>query len=150
MYLELLLRQSKIGEQMKNIILFMFFLIFSFSSAFSGTMTGTFKTEVSEETGGYLLIKFSSCEKNKSLSCGIIENAIDKKGKISKKYEHKGKLLVWDMKDDGNGKFSSGKIWDPTKDKIYNSKMELLSKKKLAVSGCIAFFCRAQEWVKAK
>ena len=135
---------------MKNIVFFVIFSIFSISSAFSETMSGTYKTEISQETGSYLLIKFSSCEKNKSLSCGIIKNAIDKKGKVSKSYEHKGKLLVWDMRGDGNGKFSGGKIWDPTKDKIYNSKMELISKEKLAVSGCIAFFCRAQEWIKAE
>ena len=48
---------------MKNIILLMIFLIFSISNVFAGTMSGTFKTEVSKETGGYLLIKFSPCEK---------------------------------------------------------------------------------------
>ena len=79
---------------MKNIILFMIFSTFSISSAFSGTMSGTYKTEVSQETGGYLLINFAPCEENKLLSCGIIENAIDKKGKVSKKRVEKGEHLV--------------------------------------------------------
>ena len=99
---------------MKNLILAIIFICFSVSITYAGTMSGTYKTEVSKETGGYLLIKFGSCKKNKSLTCGKIENAIDKKGKIAKKYEHTGKLLVWDMKSDGNGKYSGGKIWDPT------------------------------------
>ena len=135
---------------MKNIFLLIVFLGFSISSTFAGTMTGTFKTETSKKTGSYLLIKFLPCKKNKSLSCGVIENAIDKKGKISKTYEHTGKLLVWDMRDDGNGKYSGGKIWDPTEDKIYSSKMENVTKKKLSVSGCVLVFCKAQEWIKTK
>ena len=34
--------------------------------------------------------------------------------------------------------------------KVYNSKMEILTKNKIGVSGCVLFICQAQEWIKIK
>ena len=67
-----------------------------------------------------------------------------------KNYEHKGKYVVWDMKKDGDNNFSGGKIKDYSDGKVYNSKMEILTKKKIGVSGGIFFICQAQEWSKIK
>ena len=50
------------------------------------------------------------------------------------------------MKNYKPGKYKKGKIWDPSKDKIYKSKMEV-SDNNLLVSGCIFVICREQTWV---
>ena len=55
-----------------------------------------------------------------------------------------------EMKKDGNNNFSGGKIKDYSDGKVYNSKMEILTKKKIGVSGCVLFICQAQEWSKIK
>ena len=125
------------------------FLIFS-SSLFAGPLSGIYKTNPSKTTGGWAYVKFESCKENKSLTCGILIKAFSKNGKAIKDYEHKGKYVVWNMKKEGNKNFSGGKIKDYSDGKVYNSKMEIISKNKIAVSGCILFICQAQQWHKVK
>ncbi|WP_305804681.1 DUF2147 domain-containing protein [Stenotrophomonas sp. YIM B06876] len=61
----------------------------------------------------------------------------------------KGMTILWNLKSDGSGHWSGGTILDPAKGKTYKSKAELKDAgKKLDVSGCIAFICRAQTWVR--
>ena len=60
----------------------------------------------------------------------------------------KGMTILWDLKKDGD-QWSGGTVLDPAKGKTYKSKIELLDGgKKLGMSGCIAFICRQQVWVR--
>ena len=136
---------------MKSLLLSIFVFVFSISAVWSEVVSGVFKTNPSEETGGYLHIEFGACADNKELSCGLIKTAIRKDGSKNKEYEHLGKLMVWDMKSGTEGRYKGGKIWDPSENnedgskKIYNSKMELKDDV-LEVQGCILFFCKGQDW----
>jgi len=138
---------------MKKIMVYLIILMFSISPVWSEVVSGVFKTNPSEETGGYLHIEFGACADNKELSCGTITTAIKKDGTTNSNYEHLGKLMVWNMQDAGSGKFKGGKIWDPSENnddgskKIYNSKMTLAGTT-LRVDGCILFFCKGQDWEK--
>ena len=61
----------------------------------------------------------------------------------------KGMVILWGLKPDGAGKWSGGTVLDPENGKTYKSKLELLDGgRKLGMSGCIAFFCRQQVWLK--
>ena len=104
----------------------------------------------SKKTGGWAHVKFGACKDNKHLTCGTLMKAFSKDGKVIKDYEHKGKYVVWDMKKEGDKNFSGGKIKDYGDGKVYNSKMEILTKNKIGVSGCVLFICQAQEWSKIK
>ena len=136
---------------MKKIILIVILCVMSMTPGWSEVVTGVFKTNPSEETGGYLHIEFGSCPDDKAMSCGIIKTAIRKDGSKNKEYEHLGELMVWDMKAGTEGRYKGGKIWDPSENnedgsrKIYNSKMELKGST-LEVQGCILFFCKGQDW----
>ena len=136
---------------MKSLLLSILVLGFSISPGWSAVVSGVFKTNPSEETGGYLHIEFGPCNDNKELSCGTIKTAVRKDGSKNKEYEHLGKLMVWDMKSGTEGRYKGGKIWDPSENnedgskKIYNSKMELKGDV-LEVQGCILFFCKGQDW----
>ena len=136
---------------MKRLFLSIFVFAFSLSPVWSEVVTGVFKTNPSEDTGGYLHIEFGACPDNKQLSCGTIKEAIKKDGSKNTAYEHLGKLMVWNMKDAGQGKYKGGKIWDPSENnedgskKIYDSKMAL-NGNVLRVDGCILFFCKGQDW----
>ena len=129
-----------------------FFLLSSAISA--GVLTGTYKTEPNDE-GTYLQVKFGACSSDKKLTCGTIKGSYLKNGSKNKNSKVVGQYIVWDMIDEGNGKYASGKIWDPSdpKDdgskKIYKSKMELKGTT-LSVSGCILWICKAQDWSKVK
>ena len=59
-----------------------------------------------------------------------------------------GMTIIWGMRDEGGGEYGGGRILDPSKGKTYKSKLEMLGEDRLGVSGCIAFFCRQQEWVR--
>lgn len=59
-----------------------------------------------------------------------------------------GMIILWNLKPDGN-EWSGGTILDPKNGKTYKSKAELMDGgTKLGVSGCIAFICRQQVWVR--
>ena len=136
---------------MKRIFLSVLIVVFSMTPVWSGVVSGVFKTNPSEETGGYLHIEFAPCSDNKEMSCGTIKTAIKKDGSKNNEYEHLGKLMVWNMESGTEGRYKGGKIWDPSENnedgskKIYNSKMELKGDI-LEVQGCILFFCKGQNW----
>ena len=59
-----------------------------------------------------------------------------------------GMEIIRGMRVDGD-EFSGGTILKPDEGKVYKSKMELLEGgKKLEVSGCIAFICKSQVWLR--
>lgn len=61
----------------------------------------------------------------------------------------KGMVILWNLKQDDATHWSGGTVLDPAKGKTYKSKIELHADgKKLDMSGCIAFICRAQTWVR--
>ena len=61
----------------------------------------------------------------------------------------KGMVILWGLKPDGAGHWSGGHVLDPDNGKTYKSKLELLGGgQKLGMSGCIAFFCRQQVWIR--
>ena len=60
----------------------------------------------------------------------------------------KGMTILWGLKADGD-EWTGGTVLDPAKGKTYKSKIELLEGgRKLGMSGCIAFFCRQQVWIR--
>ena len=61
----------------------------------------------------------------------------------------KGMVILWGLKPDGASHWSGGRVLDPENGKTYKSKLELMDGgRKLGMSGCIAFFCRQQVWIR--
>jgi uncharacterized protein (DUF2147 family) len=60
----------------------------------------------------------------------------------------KGMTILWGLRDEGDGEYAGGRILDPAKGKDYKAKLELVGEDRLGVSGCIAFFCREQVWIR--
>ena len=61
----------------------------------------------------------------------------------------KGMVILWNLKADGENRWNGGTVLDPAKGKTYRSKIELHPNgRKLDMSGCIAFICRAQTWIR--
>ena len=132
----------------KSFVPFIVTLFFSLP-AFSENVTGLFKTETSDR-GGYLIVEMGPCNKNNKLTCGVIKEALwEDNGSVIDNYEHINKPIVWGMKNTSPGKFKKGKIWRPTDDKTFNSKMEY-RENDLIVSGCILMLCSSQTWSKIK
>ena len=134
---------------MKILTTIVLFFVVSYN-VFAEPFTGVYKTMPSKTTGGWAYVKFGACKENKDLTCGTLIKAFSKDGKVIKNYDHKGKHVVWDMKRSGNKNFTGGKIKDYSDGKVYNSKMEIISKNTIGVSGCVLFICQAQEWGKVK
>ncbi|SPF75557.1 hypothetical protein ALP8811_00548 [Aliiroseovarius pelagivivens] len=106
--------------------------------AMAEPVLGVWKTQVDD--GAYAHVTFSQCG---AALCGVISKAFDASGEIST--PNIGKQLVWDMQANGNGKYSGGKIWQPSTDKVYKSKMTL-SGSTLKVAGCVGPICKKQTW----
>ena len=59
-----------------------------------------------------------------------------------------GMEIIRGMKPDGDG-YAGGTILKPDEGKVYKSKMELIDGgSKLEVSGCVAFICKSQVWLR--
>ncbi|HST45495.1 MAG TPA: DUF2147 domain-containing protein [Luteimonas sp.] len=59
-----------------------------------------------------------------------------------------GMTILWNLKPGGDG-WEGGTILDPANGKTYKSKAKLMENgKKLGVSGCVAFICREQVWIR--
>ena len=134
---------------MKILTTIVVFFVVSYN-LFAEPLTGVYKTMPSKTTGGWAYVKFGACKENKDLTCGTLIKAFSKDGKVIKNYDHKGKHVVWDMNKTGNKYFTGGKIKDYSDGKVYNSKMEIISKDTIGVSGCLLFICKAQKWNKVE
>ena len=108
------------------------------------SIIGVWQTESTEK--GYLHVKVEACEE---FVCGTIIRAFNQADEPNEDYEHIGERMVWDMQAKGPASWSRGKIWDPSADKTYKSKMSL-GDDVLSVSGCIVFFCKAQDWIRVE
>lgn len=58
-----------------------------------------------------------------------------------------GMTILWGLEADGD-EWTGGTVLDPSKGKTYKAKLEMIDANKLGMSGCIAFFCRQQVWVR--
>ncbi len=61
----------------------------------------------------------------------------------------RGLVILWGLRPDGSGRWASGRVLDPENGKNYRAKLELQGGGyRLAMSGCITFFCRQQIWLR--
>ncbi|MGI8560918.1 MAG: DUF2147 domain-containing protein [Luteimonas sp.] len=117
--------------------------------------TGRWKT-IDDETGKVKAIVEISEAANGSIHGRVVEilhsrgpNPVcDKCSGANKDAPVQGMTILWGLKKSGDG-WNGGTILDPANGKTYKSKAELLDGgAKLGVSGCIAFICRQQVWVR--
>ncbi len=97
---------------------------------------GTYKT-IPDDNGNFGHIEVAACG---SRICGTLVRSFDGSG-AEIQSDNIGKNIIWDMQAKGDGTYDGGKVWDPSRDKTYKSKMELKGKN-LAISGCVMFICR--------
>lgn len=117
-------------------------LVFSAGVAMADPVMGTWQTQVDD--GNFAYVEIAPCD---AKICGTITRTFNSDGEW--KSDNIGKKLVWDMVAKGNGAYGSGKIWQPSKDKVYKSKMALKGDR-LKVSGCIGPICKKQTWARVK
>ena len=129
---------------MKRIAALLVLLVGFAGAAFADPVEGVWKTQVDD--GAYAYVTFAPC--NGKL-CGVITRTFNAEGEY--KSENIGRQLVWDMSPNGGGKYSGGKIWQPSTDKIFKSKMTL-SGDVLKVAGCVAggLICKKQTWTRVQ
>ena len=107
--------------------------------------TGKVKSivEITETAKGTLqgtVVEVLQSDRGPNPTCDQCEGA--NKGKPVK-----GMTILWGLKKDGAG-WSGGTVLDPAKGKTYKSKVKMIDENKLGMSGCIAFICREQTWIR--
>ena len=128
----------------------------SLQASASDAVVGRWKT-IDSDTGKPKSIVEITQAPNGTLSGHIVEllnpskpNPLCDKCKDDRKNKPiTGMEIIRGMKADGGGEYSGGTILKPDEGKVYKSKMELIEGgKKLEVSGCIAFICKSQTWLR--
>ena len=132
-------------------------LLFAAPALADGTAVGRWKT-VDDATGKAKSVVEIQRNKDGSLSGRVVElldtskgtdPVCDKCNGSKRNQPIKGMGILWGLKADGAGKWSGGRVLDPENGKDYKAKLELLEGgRKLGMSGCIAFICRQQVWVR--
>ncbi len=61
-----------------------------------------------------------------------------------------GLEMLWGFSDDGGGKWTKGRIYNPEDGQTYRSKLEVADPDTLKVSGCVLVFCQAQTWTRVE
>jgi len=123
---------------MKRVIIYVAFVLGFAGAAVADPVLGVWKTQVDD--GAYAHVTMSKCG---NAICGVISRTFNSSGEY--KSDNIGRKLVWDMQPGAGGTYASGKIWQPSTDKIYRSKM-VLSGSTLKVSGCFGPICKKQTW----
>ncbi len=103
--------------------------------------SGTWKTQTNER-GAYLHVRIGPCGDDNAQTCGVITEAVN-----ATRTDLVSKPIIWGMQPDGSGKWAKGTIWAPDDDKTYRSRMRL-DGNTLRVEGCVAVFCRGQDWTR--
>lgn len=109
--------------------------------------------------GGAAKVRVSPCGGDKAKMCGVItwmKAPNDKAGQPQKDVNNPdaasrnrpivGLTMIRDFKPAGPGKWTGGRIYDPSSGKTYGSKMSANPDGSLKVEGCIAVVCQAQTW----
>ncbi|MCV6823906.1 MULTISPECIES: DUF2147 domain-containing protein [Halocynthiibacter] len=125
---------------MKKLGLSLAALVVAATGALADPVAGVWKTQ--EDEGAFAHVTLAPCGDK---ICGVISRTFRAEGEF--KSDTIGKPLVWDMVAQGGGNYKDGKIWQPSKDKVYRSKMAL-SGDTLKVSGCIGPICKKQTWTR--
>ena len=108
-------------------------------------IVGTWQT-IKDDNGNYGHIEVTECG---SAICGKLVKSFDGSGKAFQS-ENQGRQLVWDMKNEGGGKYAGGKVYSPDRDKTYNGQL-VLSGNSLDVKGCVLGICRSGgKWKRVK
>jgi len=127
----------------------------SFPGNASDAVTGRWKT-IDDETGQAKSIVQVDRASNGTYTGRIVEllnpsrpnPTCDKCSDDRRNQPITGMEIIRGMRGSGND-FSGGTILKPDEGKVYRSKMKLLDGgQKLEVSGCIAFICKSQVWVR--
>ena len=131
-------------------------LAVSLAASAADPVVGRWKT-IDDETGKAKSIVEITQNSNGTFSGRITEilssdkgpNPICDKCKDDRKNKPvKGMEIIRGMKKEGTG-YASGTILRPADGKVFKSKMALADGgKKLNVSGCVAFICKEQVWIR--
>lgn len=143
----------------KTLLLALPLCLAALSAQAADSAAGRWKT-IDDKTGKVKSIVEISQAANGALTGKVVEILQSDKGPnpvcdgcegANKNKPVKGMTILWNLSQDkgSHSKWSGGTILDPANGKTYKSKLELQpGGGKLDVSGCIAFICRTQTWVR--
>ena len=141
----------------KTLLLALPLVMAAMSASAADSAAGRWKT-IDDKTGQVKSIVEITQAANGTLTGKVVEVLKSDKGPnpvcddcsgANKGKPVKGMTILWNLKPDGDHKWAGGTVLDPANGKTYKSKLELQpGGKKLDMSGCVAFICRAQTWIR--
>lgn len=109
--------------------------------------------------GGHSKVRIEPCRSDPARMCGVFvwfKNPTNRDGSPKldsanpdpklKSRPLAGMLFIRDFKKAGPGRWTGGKIYDPSSGKTYASKMQAQAGGDLKLEGCVLVVCKAQTW----
>lgn len=82
--------------------------------------------------------------------CGTIVWVWDERATdVADKLPLVGRKIIVNMRADGAGSWSGGRIYNPEDGRHYDASLRLVAPNNLTVEGCALFFCKSQTWRRA-
>jgi uncharacterized protein (DUF2147 family) len=108
--------------------------------------------------GGASKVRISACPGKPDQMCGVVSwlpaakaQDLDKRNPDSVRRNQKilGMSTIWGFKQAAPGKWTGGKLYDPSSGKTYSGKLSANANGTLKVEGCVLMVCQAQTWKRA-
>lgn len=108
--------------------------------------------------GGGSKVRIGACPNQPGQMCGVISWLPPAKAKNVDSKNPKAELktrpvlgvsTLWGFKQAGPGKWTGGKLYDPSSGKTYNGKISANPNGTLKVEGCVMGICQGQTWNRA-
>jgi uncharacterized protein (DUF2147 family) len=107
---------------------------------------------------GMARVAIAPCAGDPAKACGAITWLKDPVGHPSRDVKNPdrslrgrplvGVLVIRDMKPEGPGRWSGGKVYDPETGRGGNGRLKALSRNRLEVSGCMLMICDSETWTR--
>lgn len=103
-------------------------------------------------------VRIGACPDNPDQMCGVVSWLPAAQAKDLDKRNPKAELrtrpilgvsTITGFKPDGPGKWTGGKLYDPSSGKSYNGKLTANADGTLKVEGCVLMVCQAQTWTRS-
>jgi uncharacterized protein (DUF2147 family) len=105
---------------------------------------------------GLAKVTIGPCSTDPALACGAVTWLKDPVGHPSRDVNNPerslrsrplvGVLVVRDMRSEGPGRWAGGKLYDPESGKNYNGRLQVLSRNRMQVTGCVLMICENRTW----
>ncbi|HEV2532085.1 DUF2147 domain-containing protein [Phenylobacterium sp.] len=107
---------------------------------------------------GFAHVAIAPCSSDPALVCGAVTWLKDPVGHPNRDIHNPdrslrdrplvGVMVIRDMKNEGPGRWTGGRVYDPESGRSYAGRLRAVSRNRLEVDGCVLGVCDSETWTR--